>query len=111
MEFRLIPLTIIFKYKLQYSFYILGYHFGTRTVGLGFSLFSMNQPDCKEWWLTLSFWNRIIRFKVKTIWDSYSLKCKECGNSVWKHNLYCPGCCDDVFYEDTEKIELNKPNK
>ena len=107
MEFNIIPLTVRIS-KDDYSFFILGFHWGNRTSGIGFNYSSYKYPDRKEWSLYLSFWTLYRRLKVRTIYDSYDLVCNECGNSVWKHSLYCPECCESVDYEDTTRVELNK---
>lgn len=105
MTLKLIPFSIQLS-RSRVSLFILGFQWGHRECGLGFSLHRVEYPDRHDWQLYLSAWRASRTWVVRHVPDHYKLVCNYCGADVWKHNLYCTGCLDDVPYEETTRIEL-----
>jgi hypothetical protein len=108
INFEIEPLSIRISSNDGYGLSILGYAFNRIHRAIGFNIYSEKHQDCKKWMIVFYIYKFIRRKTLRTINDSYKLVCNECGNLVWKHNLYCQYCDEEVSYSDVTRIPLEE---
>ena len=104
INFALEPLQIRLSQNDGYGFSLLGFGWNHIHRAIGFNIYREKFPDHVKWIIVIYIYKFIRRRTLKKINDSYKLVCNECGNLVWKHNLYCQHCDDEVDYEDVTRI-------
>jgi len=61
---------------------------------IGFSFRKEKLQDRSNWIFRLFFYGHVKKFHLKTILDSYYIRC-DCGKLRWKDSNYCSACDSD----------------
>lgn len=85
---------------------------------IGFSFRKEKLQDRSNWMFRIFLYGYIKAFLVKTILDSYYIRCN-CGRLRWKHNGYCSACYSESYdtddytfvYRDLEEYVAAKLDK
>jgi len=88
-----------------YSLFILGLHWRTCEMSIGFNFIKRKYQNRHEWELGLHFYKYHKWFVVKTVYHKFNYICPDCGNILWKHNLYCDKCYDNFELSEVTKVE------
>ena len=107
LKLELIPFSIKLSKTDGYGISILGFTFNNIGRAIGFNFYNKNEPDSKNIMLVVYFYNFIYRFKIKSKKQDHYI-CNYCESPLWKHNLYCNKCGEDILQNEVTWIQTKK---
>ena len=103
--FELNPFAFRLSKVDGYGLSFLGFGINRHYRAIGFNFYTNKKPDCIDIMLVVYFYGLIKRFVIKTKRHDHFI-CNICGNPVWKHNLYCQNCQDEMMEDEVTWVSL-----
>ena len=105
INFELNPLSFRLSKVDGYGLSFLGLGINRHYRAIGFNFYKIKKPDCIDTMLVVYFYGLVKRFVIKTNRHDHFI-CNICGNPVWKHNLYCQNCQDEMMEDEVTWVSL-----
>jgi hypothetical protein len=105
INFELNPFSFRLSKVDGYGLTFLGFGINRHYRAIGFNFYTNKKPDCIDTMLVVYFYGLVKRFVIKTKRHDHYI-CNICGNPVWKHNLYCQNCQDEMMDDEVTWVFL-----
>lgn len=105
MNLQIEPLSIKLSKRSGYGISILGYGWNDTHRAIGFNIYKFKYPDRTDWMVSIFIYGIIRRYVLKSNRFDHFIHI-ECGNPVWKHNLYCQTCEEELYDDEVRWVNL-----
>lgn len=105
INFELKPFSFRLSKIDGYGISFLGFGINRHYRAIGFNVDTYEEPNCVKTILIIYFYGFMKKFTIKTKKHNHFV-CNICGNPVWKHNLYCQHCRDEMEQDEVTWVSI-----